>query len=95
MSALALLKVAAEGDLYTGSDGNPWNRAGSLFHGEASNEIAVALWECGLLSLPAEQLHDGTRRWELTDLGRTVLDARWKAGPPGFIPTPGGPYEAP
>lgn len=95
MSSLALLKVASEDGLFTGPDGNPWGRAWAPVGGEADVSITVALWECGLLSLPAERAGNGCRRWEVTRLGRRALRLHWKQGPPGFMPTPGGPYDVP
>lgn len=95
MSALGLLKTASTGDLFTGTDGNPWNRTWATPEGEAANEITVALWDCGLLRLPPDRELDGCRRWELTELGRAALATCWDAGPPGFVPPVGGPYDAP
>lgn len=93
MSAVSLLKVAAEDDLYTGADGNPWGHAWTSTGQECAVDVLLSLWDCGLLSLPKQRLEPGWRRWEITELGRVVLKAAWKVGPPGYIPTPGGPYD--
>lgn len=94
MSARAILKFAAEGDLFTGETGNPWEVAYSYEAGEADIVVTVALWEAGLLRLPERREANGRRRWRLTLVGRLAL-LESAGGPPGFVPTVGGPYDAP
>jgi len=94
VSARVLLQCAAEKDLFTGETGNPWDIAYTYQAGEASVEITVALWEAGLLRLPIRREVNGRRRWRLSFAGRVALLAS-RSGPPGFVPTMGGPYDAP
>jgi hypothetical protein len=94
VSARTLLRLAAEEDLFTGEAGNPWGVAYSYEAGEASVEVTVALWEAGLLRLPTRREASGRRRWRLTLAGRLALLTSM-GGPPGFMPTVGGPYDEP